>query len=67
MDEKKTIVPGIYKVGEGVLINKDNDTLNAYRTRKMKNLKIDDIASEMETLKNDISEIKELLREMVKK
>lgn len=67
MDEKKTVVPGIFKVGEGVLINKDNDSLTAYRTRKMKNMKIDEIQSEMEKLKNDISEIKELLRELLNK
>lgn len=67
MEEKKTVVPGIFKVGEGVLINKDNDSLNAYRTRKLKTMKLDEMQGEVETIKNELGEIKELLRELLNK
>ena len=31
---KKTEIPGIYKVSEGVLVNKDNEALQKYRKRR---------------------------------
>ena len=64
--EKKTQVPGIYKVAEGILINKDNDALKAYKARKEKERKVSSMIEDMDNLKKDMQEIKELLRGLVK-
>ena len=66
MTEKKTEVPGIYKVSEGVLINKDNLALQAYKARKQKDIKMRNMEEELSELKQDMKEIKELLRGLVK-
>lgn len=64
--EKKTEVPGIYKVDEGILLNKDNDALRAYKMKKAKDLKINSMEKEMSALREDLDEIKQLLRGLVK-
>lgn len=51
---EKTSIPGVYKDGEGVLINKDAEGLKAYRLRKQKNKQID-------KLQSDVDEIKKML------
>jgi len=66
MKERPTDVPGIFKTSEGVLINKDNDALKAYKIRKTKENKINIIESDMEQIKTDMHEIKELLRGLLK-
>lgn len=66
MTEMKTDIPGIFKISEGVLINKDNDALKSYKLRKNKEKKIDLIENELSSLKSDIEEIKNLLRGLVK-
>lgn len=63
---QKTEVDGFYKSHDGVLINKDNNALMAYKKRKQKEQRLDDLVEEMGVLKNDISEIKELLKGLVK-
>lgn len=63
---QKTEIPGIVKVGEGILINTDNDSLKAYKSRKLREKKIDDLDKSMESMKNELSEIKELLKGLVK-
>ena len=60
--EQKTDVPGLYKVAEGIIINKDNKGLEAYRQKKMRERRIDDIQNDVASLKDDIMEIKELLK-----
>ena len=62
----KTDVPGIYKDGEGVLINKDNEALRAYRFQKQQRQKYNNIEEEVKTIKNELTEIKELLRGLIK-
>lgn len=65
--QQKTDVRGIYKdTTNGALINKDNKALEAYKLRKQKELKIDQIEKELVGLKGDMQEIKELLRGLVK-
>jgi hypothetical protein len=65
--EHKTDVPGIYKdTRTGALINKDNTALKAYKMRKQKEMKLGQIEQEISGLKNDMQEIKELLRGLVK-
>ena len=60
---QKTEVSGIYKVREGVLINKDNEALQAYKRKKIRENNIKDI----DNLKEDLSEIKKLLNCLVNK
>lgn len=64
---KKTAIPGIYKVSEGILINKDNDALRAYKARKNKDRQIEQVQAEVTELKKDISDIKGLLFELLGK
>ena len=66
MKERPTDVPGIFKTSEGVLINKDNDALKAYKIRKIKENKLNIIESDMDQLKTDMFEIKELLKGLLK-
>ena len=64
---QKTEVSGIYKVREGVLINKDNEALQAYKRKKIRENNIKDIENlkeDMVSLKSDIQEIKDLLRKI---
>lgn len=63
---QKTEIPGIVKVGEGMLINTDNDSLKAYKARKVREKKIDELDKSLECMKNELSEIKELLKGLVK-
>jgi hypothetical protein len=62
----KTEVPGIYKECEGVLINKDDDGLVAYKKLKSQSKKIATFENDLKSLKNDMAEIKELLKGLVK-
>jgi peptidoglycan hydrolase CwlO-like protein len=65
--EYKTDVPGIFKnPATGALINKDNKALDAYKKRKQKEQKLDMVEQDIAGLKNDMQEIKELLRGLVK-
>lgn len=59
---QKTDVPGVYKVTEGVLINKDNDALKAYKLKKQKDRKINEIEEVVVSLRDDINEIKQILK-----
>lgn len=52
---------GIFKVGEGVLINKDAQSLNSYKMRKRKMQEIDTIKCKIDELSNDMKYIKEML------
>jgi hypothetical protein len=63
---QKTEVPGIYKDGKGVLINKDKNALAAYKLRKEKDRKVIMIEDELRCLRNDIEDIKNLLKGLVK-
>ena len=69
---KKTEIPGIYKVSEGVLVNKDNEALqkyrkrrdNARRTEKQINT-LEEKVSKIDKLEKDLEEIKSLLKKLV--
>ena len=63
---KKTEIPGIYKVSEGVLINRDNEALAVYKKMKQKNNTISEMQTDIQSLKNDMAEIKELLKGLAK-
>ena len=68
--ERKTEISGIYKVSDGILINKDNDSLHAYKMRKLKDKQKEERAEtleqELSRLRHDMEEIKALLRGLVK-
>jgi hypothetical protein len=63
---KKTEVPGIYKVDEGVLINNDKEALAAYKMRKEKERRVVKLEENLNSLSFEIREIKELLKGLVK-
>ena len=63
---EKTEVPGICKVREGVLINTDNTALAAYKRKKQKDAEINQMQEDMVQLKDDIAEIKALLKGLAK-
>lgn len=58
---QKTNVPGIYKVCDGILINKDDEGLKAYKTKKNKDRKLFEMESKIDKFEKELSEIKELL------
>lgn len=64
--ERKTDVPGIYKVCEGVLINKDDESLRSYKMRKEKERKMQQLQEDFYSLREDIDEIKSILKGLVK-
>jgi hypothetical protein len=64
--EQKTEIPGLYKVSEGIIINKDNEALANYKQRKMREKRLDTMQEEVASMKNDIQEIKQLLKQLVK-
>ena len=64
---RKTEVSGIYKTDEGALINIDNASLKAYKKKKKSLNKIDDMEQDLAQLKDDMTEIKELLQKLIGK
>lgn len=67
MSSGKTEVPGIYKVREGVLINTDNKSLNAYKNKKKREMMIDDMCDDMQTMKQELQEIKDILKGLARR
>jgi hypothetical protein len=69
---KKTEIPGIYKVSEGVLVNKDNEALQKYKKRRdvMRRTErqintLEEKVSKIDKLETDLEEIKSLLKKLV--
>jgi hypothetical protein len=62
MSGMKTDVKGIYKVTDGILINKDKDALISYKKSKMKDMKLIKLENDLSSLKSDMEEIKQLLK-----
>lgn len=65
--DKRTDRPGIYRTAEGFLINKDNDALAAYKKRKKKEQAVDTLQEQMNELRTDINEIKDLLKGLARR
>ncbi len=65
--DSKTDRPGIYKTSDGYLINKDNDALAAYKKRKRKEQVVDKLQEQIEELRSDIGEIKDLLKGLARR
>lgn len=67
MKEQQTPVPGIVKVGKrGILLNKDNAALEAYHKSKNREARSLQLEQEIQTLKNDMREIKTMLQGLIK-
>lgn len=64
--EVKTDVYGYYKTPVGAVVSKDMEGLSAYKKQKAKNTQLNNMKSDIDHLKSDISEIKELLKGLVK-
>ena len=67
MSSGKTEVPGIYKVREGVLINTDNNSLAAYKNKKKRDQRVDEMEQDMQIMKNDLQEIMDLLKGLARR
>ena len=66
MADSKTDIPGVYKTSEGFLINKDSNALAAYKANRNKLREMENLKDEVKSLRDDMSEIKELLKGLVK-
>ena len=64
--ECKTDASGYYKTPTGAVISKDTDSLMAYKLRKAKNAELNTMKKDIDELKSDMREIKELLKGLVK-
>lgn len=64
--ETPTEISGFYKTPEGSIINKDIDSLKAYKKKRMKSIELNNMKEDISQLKNDMAEIKELLKGLVK-
>jgi hypothetical protein len=64
--EVKTDVAGYYKTPVGSVICKDDEGLSAYKKQKAKNAQLNNMKNDIDQLKSDMSEIKELLKGLVK-
>lgn len=64
--EVKTDVHGYYKTPVGAVVSKDTEGLSAYKKQKAKAAQLNSMKNDIDQLKNDMSEIKELLRGLVK-
>lgn len=66
----KTEYPGMYKVSEGIVVNKDNDALKLYKKKKSRDyanqIEMKNMKKTIEQTQKDIAEIKNLLRSLVK-
>lgn len=60
---KKTERPGIYKEVDGIVLNKDDVGLKAYKKRKELDRNRD---KKIDSLQSELSEIKELLKQLMK-
>ena len=60
-------VPGIYKVRDGILINTDNNSLAAYKNKKKRDKRVDEMQEDIQSLKNDLEEIKDLLKGLARR
>jgi hypothetical protein len=66
MKESKTEIQGMYKISDGIVINKDELSLLKYKKEKNNMQKIAFLEKNVSSMKDDIKEIKDLLRSLVK-
>lgn len=64
---EKTEIPGVYKVEDGVFVNKNAEALAMYKKKKDQSLRLEKAENEISVLKDDISEIKRMLNLLMNK
>lgn len=64
--DTKTDAQGYYKTPTGAIVSKDNESLQAYKIRKAKSAQLNNMKKDIDELKSDMKEIKELLKGLVK-
>lgn len=64
---EKTDRNGIYRVEDGVLVNLNYDELYSYRKQREAMKRQKELEHDVEILKNDMAEIKSLLKELTNK
>lgn len=52
--ELKTEIEGLYKVRDGIILNKDNDALKAYKAQKKRNALINTLEKKVSELEHKI-------------
>jgi len=69
---KKTEIPGVYKVQEGILVNKDTEALEKYKRRRDAKRRterqintLEQKVSKIDKLESDLEEIKSLSKKLV--
>ena len=69
---KKTEIPGVYKVAEGILVNRDTEALDKYKKRRALKIRtqqqintLEEKVSKIDKLESDLEEIKSLLKKLV--
>ena len=69
---KKTEIPGVYKVQEGILVNRDTDALIKYKKKRDAKRRIENQintleqkVSKIDKLESDLEEIKSLLKKLL--
>jgi len=68
MTEIKTEIGNLVRdTTNGALLNKDNDSLNAYKRIKQKNLELEEMKKRVNSIDNEISDIKSLLHTILEK
>lgn len=65
-NDTKTDIQGYYKTPTGAIVSKDTESLSAYKKQKAKNAQLNNMKNDIDQLKSDMSEIKELLKRLVK-
>ena len=67
---QKTEIKGVYKVQEGILVNKDNESLMNYKARRQaqieKENKINTLEKKVDALSDSITNVENLLKKLLK-
>lgn len=68
MVQIKTEVEGIFRdTTNGALLNKDNDSLTAYKRIKQKNAELEETKRKVNKLENDVADIKSMMHKLLEK
>lgn len=68
MTELKTEIEGIFRdTQNNALLNKDNESLNAYKKLKQRNAELEETKKKVNKLENDVSDIKNILLKIAEK
>lgn len=63
--EKETERSGFFKIEEGVILNKDSAALQKYKLQKQKFRELNNLKEDVDFLKQETTEIKDLLKQLI--